>query len=325
MNKYFPLTVVTVAEATIGIFIKLTGNAINIFSLTFYSVLFALLFLGITIPLIDRSFLNISRKEIKPTLIIGGLIASQLVTFNFAISIVPIANAVILWTTYSFFVFIFSIVFLKEKTTKLHLIVFLIAFLGVFIAKPFSGSYAFGNAVALLDGLIYAVLIAYMRYEDKIETTGIVFWFLVFAAVFLSPMPFIFGFGEWFAFNAYSLAPLLAITVQIPAIVWVLGLGLFSTGVVYLFITFALQKINANIYSLVDIVVSPLIAAFFGFIILGEIPSISLLYGGALLLFAGFLLSSDITRAELSKTHHFYKYFRTVKRRFYRAKAAKKK
>lgn len=324
MNKYFPLLIVTIAEATIGIFIKLTGEAVHIFSLTFYSILFALLFLAITIPFIDRNFLNLSRKELKPTLIIGGLIALQIITFNFAISIVPIANAVIFWTIYPFFVFIFSAFFLKERTTKMHVLIFFLGFLGVFLAEPFSGGNALGNMVALLDGLIYAVLIAYMRYEDKIETTGIVFWFLLFATIFLIPMPFIFGFGELFYLGAYSLSPLLSITIQVPAIVWILGLGMFSTGVVYLFITFALQRIDANIYSLVDIVVSPLIAASFGFIILGEVPSTSLIYGGALLLFAGFLLSSSLTKRGISHRYHFYQYFKDVEKRLMKKVTHKK-
>jgi uncharacterized membrane protein YjjP (DUF1212 family) len=68
--------------------------------------------------------------------------------------------------------------------------------------------------------------------------------------------------------------------------------------VAYLFITLSLRKIKASVYSLVDIIVSPIIATFFGFLIFSEVPSENMIYGGVLLLLSGFWLTNFMTEGE---------------------------
>ena len=287
MRKYIYLFIVTIAEATIGVFVKLTGGGVPVYTLNFYRVLFALLFLASVLPFIDRKFWRFPKNNIKPVLIIGVFIALQISMFNIAMTMAPIANVVIFWSIAPFFVFIFSIAFLKEKIYKEHIFIFLIAFIGIIIAKPLSGGYAVGNIIALIDGAVYAALVSYMRYENKTESPGLVFWFMLMATIYLSPALFIFGPGNIGEFFHYA-----ALNMNLPVILWVACLGIFSTGVAYLFITFSLEKIKASIYSLVDIIVSPIVAAFFGYLIFNEVPSSNMMYGGTLLLISGFWLSN---------------------------------
>jgi len=293
MKKYIALIIVTLAEATIGVFVKLTGDAVPVFTLNFYRVLFAFLFLLAVVPFVDKNFWRVSRKQLRPIAVIGLLIALQISFFNIAMTMAPIANVVIFWSIAPFFVFIFSAVFLKEKIKKEHVFIFLIALTGIFIAKPLEGGEALGNMIALFDGAIYAGLVTYMRYEGTHESANLICWFMGAATVILSPALFIFGPGELTAMFTYP-----TLDISLPAILWVVCLGVVSTGVAYFFITVALKQIKAIIYSLVDIIVSPIVAAFFGYLIFSEVPSENMIYGGALLLISGFWLTHHMAHRE---------------------------
>lgn len=59
-------------------------------------------------------------------------------------------------------------------------------------------------------------------------------------------------------------------------------------GFAYFGITIVLRSINANLYSLIDIIVSPAAATFFGFLIFSEVPAPTTLYGGFLWRARGF-------------------------------------
>lgn len=293
MAKYIALIMVTLSEATIGVFVKLTGDAVPVFTLNFYRVFFAFLFLLAVVPLMDRNFWKISYKQIRPVAIVGLLIALQISFFNIAMTLAPIANVVIFWSIAPFFVFIFSAVFLKEKVRKEHIFIFLVAFTGILIAKPLSGGDALGNMIALFDGAVYAALVTYMRYEGTHESTNLVCWFMLAAAIILCPAIFIFGPGQVGLTVNYA-----ALGLDLPIMLWVVCLGVISTGVAYFFITVALKSINAVVYSLVDIIVSPIVAAFFGYLIFTEVPSENMIYGGALLLISGFWLTHYMAERE---------------------------
>ncbi len=298
MSKYIFLLLVTLSEATIGVFVKLTEGMIPIYSLNFYRVFFALLFLAAAVPFVDKDFWKFPKNNIRPVLIIGALIALQISMFNIAMSMAPIANVVIFWSIAPFFVFIFSALFLKEKIRKEHIFIFLIAFTGILIAKPLSGGHILGNIIALADGAVYAALVSYMRYENKTEEPGLVFWFMLTACVYLIPFLFIFGPGELAHFINYP-----SLNISVPVIIWAVCLGVLSTGIAYLFITLSLKKIKAGVYSLVDIIVSPIVAAFFGYLIFNEVPSSNMIYGGVLLLISGFWLTNFMTEGKTGWYH----------------------
>jgi drug/metabolite transporter (DMT)-like permease len=286
MKSLFYLTCITLAEATIGVFVKLTGDAVPVFSLNFYRGVFAFVFLLATVPFIKRDFWEMDRDDIQPLIFIGLFIALQMSLFNIAMTLAPIANVVIFWSIAPFFVFIFSWIFLDEPAKKSHILIFIIALAGIFIAQPLKGEGMMGNIIALCSGCTYAGMVTYMRYEGRDESPSMVVWYIGVATLFLLPGIFIYGPGEIFQMNNYP-----ALGMDLPVILWVVALGAFSTGVAYLFISLVLQRLSANVYSLVDIIVSPLVAAVFGFLVFGEVPSSNMIYGGVLLLASGFWLT----------------------------------
>lgn len=299
MKTFFALLSVTLAEATIGVFVKLTGDAVPIYTLNFYRVLFAALFLALAVFFFIKEEWRFPRDNLRDIVIVGILIAAQISFFNIAMSMAPIANVVIFWSVAPFFVFIFSWLFLDEPAKRAHVLIFIVALVGLVIAKPLEGGHAVGNMIALGDGAIYAGLITFMRHERNTESTNDVFWYMLVATILLFPALFIFGPGAIGSVSQFSLFGL-----EVPVILWVVGLGVGSTGVAYFFITIALNRISANVYSLVDIVVSPIVAAFLGFLVFNEIPSMNIVYGGVLLLASGFWLARTMTQQGSAEPEH---------------------
>ena len=295
MRIILPLIIVTLAEASIGVFVKLTGSNVPIFSLNFFRVFFAALFLAAAVPILTKKSLRFPRHNLRDVAIIGALIALQISFFNIAMSLAPIANVVILWSVAPFFVFIFSTVFLDEKPEKVHILIFLIAIAGIFIAEPFSttGDVLKGNIIALFDGAVYAAMVTYLRSEGRSENSVDIFWFMSAASLYLLPFLFIFGPGDLLSFITYP-----ALGLNLPVILWVICLGMISTGLAFLFISVVLKDIDANIYSLVDIIVSPVVAALFGYMIFSEVPSHNMVYGAVLLLIAAFWLTRVMRPAQ---------------------------
>ncbi len=289
MHKYLYLTLITLAEATIGVFVKLTGDSVPVFTLNFYRVFFAFLFLLATVPFIKKDFWRLDQNNAKPIVIIGIFIVLQISLFNIAMTLAPIANVVIFWSIAPFFVFIFSYWFLNERAQKQHIFIFIIALTGIIIAKPLKTEAIWGNLTALTSGISYAALVSYMRYMGKSESPSMVVWFMAIASLILLPTLFIFGPGSVFKLIDYA-----AIDMKLPILLWVICLGVFSTGVAYLFISLVLRNLTANVYSLVDIIVSPIVASLLGYLIFNEVPSINMIFGGLLLLASGFWLNREM-------------------------------
>jgi len=299
MTNWMLLLMVTLAEATIGVFVKLTAGAIPIQTLNFYAVSFAAVFLLATLPLATGKRLRAPWGNLRDTLLVGILIAAQISVFNFAMTRAPIANVVVFWSVAPFFVFIFSTLFLKEKPRKVHALIFAVAILGIVLAKPLEGGHMLGNLVALADGAVYAAMIVYLRSEGKSEPGNDIAWFMVAAALILSPALIVYGPGDIFMMVHYEI-----LDADLPVVLWAAGLGFVSTGVAYLCISIVLKTINANIYSLVDIIVSPVVAAFLGYAVFGEIPSDNMIYGGTLLLGSGFWLSWEMAKQGKRQAAH---------------------
>jgi len=285
------LGLITVSEATIGVFVKLTDGRIPIQTLNFYALAFATVFLMAAMPLATGQRLRFPRGNLTDTIVIGVLIAAQISVFNFAMTLAPIANVVIFWSVAPFFTFLFSWLFLGERARKSYLWIFALALAGIVVAKPLEGGYMAGNLVALGDGAVYAAMVTYMRYEGKTEAGNAIAWSMLAGALALSPAALLAGPGAVTATIAYP-----ALGMALPVMLWAVCLGVVSTGFAYFGISIVLRRLRANAYALVDIIVSPVVAALLGYLIFGEVPAPTMILGGAMLLAAGFWLTREMAR-----------------------------
>ena len=299
MSVVLLLALITISEATIGVFVKLTGDAIPIQTLNFYALSFAAAFLALAIPLTTGRPLRFPGGNVKDTLIIGALIAAQISVFNYAMTLVPIANAVVFWSVAPFFVFVFSALFLSEPAKPSYVLIFGLALVGIVLAKPLAGGEWFGNLVALSTGAIYAAMVTYMRHEGREETGNDIFWSMAAGAILLSPALVLAGPGEVAKLVAYP-----ALGLSLPVMLWAVCLGVVSTGFAYFGISLVLKKITANIYSLIDIIVSPIVAATLGYLVFGEVPAQGMIFGGGLLLLSGFWLTREMSRGKETAAVH---------------------
>jgi drug/metabolite transporter (DMT)-like permease len=299
MRTLLLLLLITLSEATIGVFVKLTDGRIPIQTLNFYALTFAAVFLLITMPLATGARLRFPKANLTDTTVIGLLIALQISVFNFAMTVAPIANVVIFWSIAPFFTFIFSWLFLGEKARRSYIFIFALAITGVVLAKPLQGGHMLGNLVALGDGAVYAAMVTYMRYEGKTETGNDIAWSMLAGAIILSPFLFIFGPGDVTGTIHYE-----PLGMDLPVMLWALCLGVVSTGFAYFGISIVLKTLNANTYALVDIIVSPVVASTLGYLIFGEMPAQGMIYGGAVLLGAGFWLTREMSREPAKKAVH---------------------
>ena len=299
MRTLLLLGLITLSEATIGVFVKLTDGRIPIQTLNFYALAFAAAFLVAAMPLATGRRLAFPWGNLRDTAIIGVLIATQISVFNLAMTLVPIANAVIFWSVAPFFTFIFSAIFIGERARWSYVLIFAIALIGIVLAKPLEGGHMLGNLIALGDGAVYAAMVTYMRHEGKTETGNDIAWSMLVAALVLSPAPLLFGPGAVAATIAYP-----ALGVELPVMLWVAGLGVVSTGFAYFGISIVLKALDANVYALVDIIVSPIVASTLGYLVFSEVPAKGMVFGGAMLLGAGFWLTREMSRGAGRRAVH---------------------
>ena len=286
------LGLITFSEATIGVFVKLTDGRIPIQTLNFYALAFATAFLLVALPLATGQGRRFPWDDLTDTVVIGLLIAAQISVFNFAMTLAPIANVVIFWSVAPFFTFIFSWLFLGERARRTYLWIFALALAGIVVAKPLEGGHMAGNLVALGDGAVYAAMVTYMRYEGKSEVGNDTAWSMLVGAVVLSPALVLAGPGAVTGTIRYP-----ALGMDLPVMLWAACLGVVSTGFSYFGISIVLKRLRANTYALVDIIVSPVVAAFLGYLVFGEVPAWSMVVGGAMLLGAGFWLTREMARS----------------------------
>ncbi len=265
----------SLALAFIGVFVKLIDGAVPSFTIAFFRALLGFLFLLCIVPFIDKSVFKNFRENARNYALTGLLMAAAFTVAIIALNNAPVSNVIMILATNVIFVALLASHFLHEKITNREKIAMVVGIVGVAVINPFKGGYALGNGLALLAAVIGACLIVYMRYEGKGHTPGTSMWFLFFAALFLSPTPFIWGVGDilskWY---------------------WILLLGILCTGLAYFLFNFGIENVKAEDVSLLMMISQPVFAITLAYFLIGEVPSQNVLWGGAILLLAGFILES---------------------------------
>lgn len=196
--------------------------------------------------------------------------------YFYALSKIPLADAVILNKMSPFFVLILSAIFLKEKIKKPQLISLILAIIGAaFVIKPEFNSSIIPSLIAIFSALFAGAAyttIRHLRHTDSAET--IVFYFTLISTVSMIPA---------MGFDAYTGNFVIPTYVQVLGL---LGLGVFAT-IAQFFMTNAYRFAPAgelSIYAYTNIVFS----TFIGLLIWSEVPDLLTLIGATLIVGAGF-------------------------------------
>lgn len=205
--------------------------------------------------------------------------ACTLVTFVLANKLTTSANAIYLQSTAPLYLLLLGPVLLHEKVTRRDAPILLavlgglvLVFLGADVPSTTAPDPARGNQIALISGLSYALMLCGLRWlgrdgDDRGEAIAAVVLGNVFACALALPMALPLSGGgvtDW------------------AALVY---LGVFQIGLAYILVAKGLQRVRALEVSLLLLVETALNPAW-SWLLLGEVPSVFALAGGALIVTA---------------------------------------
>lgn len=244
--------------STGGLFIKLIS--LPAMQLAFFRCTIAAITFGI---LFRKRILLINRL----TLINSVFYAAILITFVIATKTTTAANAIFLQSTAPIYVLIFEPIFNKTKYEKINVITVAVCVLGMllfFIGKLEPGHFE-GNIIALLSGIAFAAFFLGMKKNDQRYQQSSIFYGNILVSLIC--IPFL------FSIEVVTFSDLWMVTF----------LGVFQIAVAYAFFASGLKRIfavEASIISMVEPVFNP-VWVFFGY---GEIPSVTAIIGGLIIL-----------------------------------------
>lgn len=262
--------------AFIPVSVKLIGDSMHFMTINFFRVFVAFLFLALVISFFDKKTFVGVKKNLKHYVFIGFLMAINFSVYNTAFLYAPVSNVTLIVSSYVLFSVFLARIYLKEDFSRKNWYILGVGFLGLVIMHPIESTYLVGNILSLLGAVFYAIFIVALRYEQKTHSVGATFWYMLFASLFLLPFALYFGFE-----NTMSNIP------------WLLLLGIVATGIAYLFLDWGLQKVSADMASLMIMILTPLFSIIAAVIIFKEKLMPNVITGGLVLLAAGILLEKD--------------------------------
>ena len=218
-----------------------------------------------------KNFFNSFYKSGIPGFIAGSFLGCGFAAYVFAMYYTTVANTLFIITTETIFLAFFGYIFLKEKINLITFISIALGMSGVLLIVGSSLSIQtseefFGNIVAFIMPISFAVLIIIVRKYPKVDmvpaqfTAGIIaalIGYLVASKLLVSPHDLFLGFIA----------------------------GVFQIGFGFILITIGSQTTPAAIVGvlmLTEAVLGPIWAWLF----INEIPPISVLIGGGIIIFA---------------------------------------
>lgn len=222
-------------------------------------------------------------KKIKREYVILGLMGITSYHFfqNMGMTFTGAAEASIIIASNPIFIAILSRIALKERIAKIGIVGILLAFIGVcmiILRKGFENGSIIGDLLCLGSVFSWVGYSIYgkikLKESNAEEMTA---YSTLFGAIFLMPIAILFE-------N-------IVIPKSITAWISILFLGIFSSGLAYLFWYKALEGMNASKAGLYLFLI-PVVSSILAYIMLGEILDFMFLMGSSLVII-GLILSSN--------------------------------
>ena len=241
-----------------GLFIKLisfSAMQLSFFRCSIAAITFALIF----------------RKQIllvnKLSIINSAIYAVVLISFVIATKTTTAANAIFLQATAPIYVLIFEPLINKTRYERINVITVGVCVLGMilFFVGKLEPGHLEGNLVALISGITFAAFFLGMKRNDQKYQQSSIFWGNILVALIC--IPFLSSL-EMISFSD----------------LWMVSfLGVFQIAVAYAFFASGLKRIfavEASIISMVEPVLNP-VWVLIGY---GEVPSVTAIIGGTIIL-----------------------------------------
>ena len=234
----------------------------------FFFILIVTFYLFITYK---KNFFKTFYQSGIPGLVAGLFLGFGFASYVFAMYYTTVANTLFIITTETIFLAFFGYIFLKEKINLITFISILLGMSGVLLIVGSSLSIQtseqfFGNIVAFIMPISFAVLIIIVRKYPKTDM-----------------VPAQFTAGIMAAFIGFLVAGNLSVSTYDLFLGFLAGT--FQIGFGFILITIGSQKTPAavvGVLMLTEAVLGPIWAWLF----INEIPPISVIIGGGIIIFA---------------------------------------
>lgn len=293
----FALPVLFLGATAIGfapIFVRL--SEVGPAATAFWRIALALPFLSAWMKIDESKYPYRKKPELKkdvPRLALAGfLFAGDLAVWHWSIHYTTVANATLLANLAPIFVTLGAGVIFRERVTVKFLAGMIIALSGAFIlmgnSLKISARFLAGDALGVLTAVFYgSYILTVNRLRKNYSTPAIMTWGGVAFLIAIIPIVLISGEGM--------------ISPSVRGWMVLVGLALISQVCGQGFIAFSLAYLPAPFAS-VSLLVQPMMAAIFAWIILGEgVGGLQIL--GGIVIIAGIIMARRASFKERKKFH----------------------
>ncbi len=230
----------------------------------------------------DRTLFKITPRELIFFAAIGTSLFFTASCYYSSMQMTSVSTAVVLMYTAPIYVMIFSVLFLGEKISRLKLVSVACMLIGCFLVAGIIGGMRFdltGIIIGVLSGIAYASYNIFTKISMKTGSRPV------------SATLYSFLFMSIIAICVCEPAEIVSNATKSPAatLPLLLGLGICTFVLPYLFYTLAMKTLPAGTASALGIV-EPMAATLFSVILFDEALNIFSVTGIALILLAVFLL-----------------------------------
>ncbi|GAA4271440.1 DMT family transporter [Aquimarina gracilis] len=207
----------------------------------------------------------------RPTIILSGILMGlHWITYFYSLKLSNVAIGMLSIFTYPVITALLEPLLLKTKFQKVHLLLALLVLLGIYFLVPdldFSNSYTKAVILGIISALCYALRNIIMKTKVGDYNGSVLMWYqLVIVSMFLLPFLFIMDSSgikdQW-----------------LPT----LTLALLTTAIGHTLFLASFKRFSITTASIISSV-QPVYGIIIGIIFLGEVPVLSTIIGGILIL-----------------------------------------
>ena len=239
------------------------------------SFFFMLALIGFLAATYKKNTINILKDAGFPA-VLGGLVMSfSFIAFVIAMTNTTVANVVFIISTQTMFLAIFGYFYLKEKVSLVSFISILLAMSGitVMVGDSLSSGSFFGNLVALAIPINFSILVMIIRKNKNLDMVPAIFYSGIFSVIYGLIL------SESFVFTSHDI--LMGFFLGVPQLAF--GFICITIG------SRSTPSATIGLLMLSETICAPIWVLLF----LNEIPPVSTLIGGFIIILAIIIKSFD--------------------------------
>lgn len=268
---------------SVGVFVRfLTAGGLDNGTIVCTRMFVSAIVLGLFMVIKNKLLFKIPKKSI-PMLLIGGVLGSAYmnVMYNMAILRVHLALSSVLLGMFALWAIFLGRLFFKEKITRRKIVCVCLALFGVLLVSgaleqtDLRSVSIIGVIVGLTAALMYAINGVTTRVMGNwgMDALTINFWYFLLAAISLLP------FCHWNQVSAFVAAS------PASSIIWLISQSLVCAIIPYVLFTIALNNMDLAFASTLELI-EPAAGMAFGYFLFGEIPTVLMIVGVAVVIIA---------------------------------------